>query len=169
MYIPFSLDYDDWKDDFEVAYIYGVRQFDKNNDGTIDKAIIDVAKIKSGSIKPNTPYLIRAKTIGKKVLSTNNRILYEAEENSECYNTATTKYIFTGTYKTISASVLIDNKCYAMGGGAIIMTDGLNGLKPYRWYMRVETKGLVYNVNNIARAVTINVISEENGVTGSID
>ena len=169
LYIPFSLDYDDWKDDFEVAYIYGVRQFDKNNDGTIDEAIIDVAKIKSGSIKPNTPYLIRAKTTGKKIISTNNRILYKAEENSECHNTATTKYIFTGTYKNIPASVLIDNKCYAMGGGAIIMTDGLNGLKPYRWYMRVETKGSVYNVNNIARAVAINVISEENGVTGSID
>ena len=37
IYLPFSLKYDDLKDDFELAYINTVRQYDKDNDGVIDK------------------------------------------------------------------------------------------------------------------------------------
>jgi hypothetical protein len=55
LYIPFSMSYDNWKDDFEVAYINGVRQLDKDDNGTIDETIMDVIKIKSGSTTPNMP------------------------------------------------------------------------------------------------------------------
>ena len=74
---------EDWKDDFEVAYINGVRQLDTNDDGIIDKTIMDVVKIKSGVTTPNTPYLIKSKTTGEKTISVNNATLHKSEEKSE--------------------------------------------------------------------------------------
>ena len=161
LYIPFALNYDDWKDDFEVAYINGVRQLDKNDDGIIDETIMDVIKIKSGSTSPNMPYLIKAKTTGEKTFSVTNASLYPAEENSIDCSTTIAKYTFTGTYNTISSTTMIANKYYAMGGGQLITSDGSNDLKPYRWYMKVESRNPSYNASNAAKTITINVIGDE--------
>ena len=140
LYIPFSLKYDDWKDDFEIAYINGVRQLDKDDNGTIDETIMDVIKIKSGSTTPNMPYLIKAKTTGEKTFSVNNATLYAAEENSLDCSTTIAKYTFIGTYSSIHSETMIANGYYAMGGGDLIQSDGSNDLKPYRWYMKVESR-----------------------------
>ena len=161
LYIPFSLKYEDWKDNFEVAYINNLRQLDTDDDGVIDKTIMDVVKIKDGSLIPNTPYLIKAKSVGEKTLSINNATLYETKENSIDCRTTIAEYTFTGTYNAISASTLIANNYYTMGGGALIMTDGNSGLKPYRWYMKIEARSPMYNVSNAAKAITINVVGEE--------
>ena len=166
LYIPFSLNYNDWKDNFEVAYINNLRQLDTDDDGVIDKTIMDVVKIKDGSLIPNTPYLIKAKSVGEKTLSINNATLYETKENSIDCRTTIAEYTFTGTYNAISASTLIANNYYTMGGGALIMTDGNSGLKPYRWYMKIEARSPMYNVSNAAKAITINVVGEEETTTG---
>ena len=166
LYIPFSLNYEDWKDDFEVAYINGVRQLDKDDNGTIDETIMDVIKIKSGSITPNMPYLIKAKTTGEKTFSVTNATLYPAEENSVDCSTTIAKYTFTGSYNTISSATMIANNYYAMGGGDLIQSDGSNDLKPYRWYMKVESRNPSYNVSNAAKTITINVIGDEEDTTG---
>lgn len=166
LYIPFSMSYNDWKDDFEIAYINNIRQLDTNDDGTIDKTIMDIVKVKKGSLIPNTPYLIKAKTTGEKTLSVNNATLYEAKENSIDCRTTIAEYTFTGTYSTIPAATLIENKYYAMGGGALIMTDGDSDLMPYRWYMKMESRNPMYNVDNAAKSITINVVDEEGEVTG---
>ena len=161
LYIPFSMSYSDWKDDFEVAYINNLRQLDTDDDGVVDKTIMDIVKIKDGSLIPNTPYLIKAKTIGEKTISVSNATLYEAKENSIDCRTTIAEYTFTGTYNDIPASTLIANNYYTMGGGALIMTDGSSGLKPYRWYMKIEPRSPMYNVSNAAKAITINVVGEE--------
>ena len=161
LYIPFSLNYDDWKDDFEVAYINGVRQLDKDDNGTIDETIMDVIKIKSGSTSPNMPYLIKAKTTGEKTFSVNDATLYPAEENSIDCSTTIVKYTFTGTYNAIPSATMIANKYYAMGGGELVQSDGSNDLKPYRWYMKVESRNPSYNASNAAKTITINVIGDE--------
>ena len=169
LYIPFSLKYDDWKDDFDVAYINGIRQIDTNDDNVIDETIMDVYRIEEGSLIPNTPYLIRAKTTGEKTISVSNTALYPAKGNSIDCSTTIAKYIFTGTYETIPASTLIENEYYAMGGGSVIMTDGESDLKPYRWYLKIEARDPIYNVANTpnaAKAITINVIDEESEATG---
>ena len=169
LYIPFSLSYDDWKDDFDVAYINGIRQIDTNDDNIIDETIMDVYRIEEGSLIPNTPYLIRAKTTGEKTISVSNATLYEAKENSIDCSTTISKYTFTGTYETIPASTLIENEYYAMGGGSVIMTDGESDLKPYRWYLKVEDSRPIYNAaktSNAAKTITINVIDEEGEATG---
>lgn len=161
LYIPFSMSYDDWKNDFDVAYINGIRQLDMDDDGAIDETIMDVIKIKNGSLIPNTPYLIRAKTTGEKTLSVSGATLYKAEENSIDCRTTIAEYTFTGTYNTIPASILIANNYYAMGGGSLVITDGTSDLKPYRWYMKIDARSPMYNVSNGAKAITINVVGEE--------
>jgi hypothetical protein len=161
LYIPFSMSYDDWKDDFDIAYINGIRQYDKNDDGAIDETIMDIIKIKNGSLIPNTPYLIKAKTTGEKTITVNNATLYKAEENSIDCRTTIAEYTFTGTYSTIPASTLIENNYYAMGGGSLVITDGTSDLKPYRWYMKIDARSPMYNVSLDAKTITINVVGEE--------
>lgn len=168
LYIPFSLNYADWKDDFEVAYINGVRQLDKDDNGTIDETIMDVIKIKSGATTPNMPYLIKAKTTGKKTFSVNDATLYPAEENSVDCSTTIAKYTFTGTYNTISSATMIANNYYGMGGGELVQSDGSNDLMPYRWYMNVESRNPSYNTSNAAKTITINVIGDEEEMTTGI-
>lgn len=168
LYIPFSMSYDNWKDDFDVAYINGIRQIDTNNDNIIDKTIMDIERIENGSLIPNTPYLIKAKITGKKTVTINDVTLYPAEDNSIDCSTTIAKYTFTGTYSTIPAAVLLENEYYAMGGGAIIMTDGVSNLKPYRWYVKAEARSPMYNTTHAAKTFTIEVDSdiEENNTTG---
>ena len=169
LYIPFSLNYEDWKDDFDVAYINGIRQWDYDDDGTIDETVMDIIKIKSGSTVANIPYLIRAKTTGEKTLSVSNAILYIAEENSIDCSTTIAKYTFTGTYKAIPSAVMIANSYYGMGGGELIQSDGSNDLSSFRWYMKAEGRNSSYNISNAAKVITINVIGEEEttGITNT--
>ena len=166
LYIPFSIDYDYWKNDFDIAYINGIRQLDTNDDNVIDETIMDVYRIESGSLIPNTPYLIRAKTIGEKTISVSNATLYPDDNVSIDCSTTIARYIFTGTYSPIPAATLIANEYYAMGGGAVIMTDGESDLKPFRWYMRIEARSPMYNLANAAKTITIKVMGEESETTG---
>jgi hypothetical protein len=155
------MSYENWKNDFDIAYINGIRQYDMNDDGAIDETIMDVIKIKSGSLIPNTPYLIRAKATGEKTITVNNATLYKAEENSIDCRTTIAEYTFTGTYSTIPASTLIANNYYAMGDGSLVITDGTSDLKPYRWYMKIDARSPMYNVSLDAKTITINVIGDE--------
>ena len=160
------MSYDEWKNDFDVAYINGIRQIDTDNDNVIDETIMDVFKIEEGSLIPNTPYLIRAKKTGEKTIFVSDATLWQSEENSIDCSTTIAKYIFTGTRGYIDAETLIENGYYAMGGGSIIMTDGESDLKPLRWYLKVEARSPMYNVANAAKSITIRVKGEENGTTG---
>ena len=166
LYIPFSMSYDNWENDFDVAYINGIRQIDTNNDNVMDETIMDVFKIEDGSLIPNTPYLIRAKTTGEKTISLSEATIYPAENNSIDCSTTIAKYTFTGTYNTIHASTMETNGYYAMGGGSLVMTDGESDLKPFRWYLSVEARSPMYNVSNGAKAITIRVAGEESETTG---
>ena len=160
IYLPFSLKYEDWKKDFEVAYINGAIQTDNDDDGVIDETVMEIIKLKSGSTKPNVPYLIRAKTTGEKTFHAKNTTVYAAEENSVDCSTTIAKFTFTGTYKTIPYETLIANKYYAMGGGELVISNGSN-LKPYRWYMKVDSHEYsTFDVNG-AKAITLKVLVDE--------
>ena len=163
IYLPFSLKYEDWKDDFEMAYINGIIQRDNDDDGVIDETELEIIKMKSGSTQPNAPYLIRAKTKGKKTFFVKNTTVYAAPEEGyvDC-STTIAKYTVIGTYSPIPSETMIANKYYGMGGGELIQSDGSNGLKPFRWYMKVESRDYSkYSVKNAAKAITIKVLDEE--------
>ncbi|MBO7581969.1 MAG: hypothetical protein J6T38_10700 [Bacteroidaceae bacterium] len=160
LYLPFSLKFDDWKDDFEMAYINGMIQRDNDDDGEIDETELEIIKMKSGSTRPNAPYLIRAKTKGEKTLSVKKTTVYAAEENSVDCSTTTAKFIFTGTYNTIPYETLIENEYYAMGGGKIVKSNG-SDLRPFRWYMKVENRPYSPSSSDRAKAITIKVLDED--------
>ena len=162
LYLPFSLKYEDWKDDFEMAYINGIIQRDNDDDGEIDETELEIIKMKKGSTQPNAPYLIRAKTTGKKTFFVKNTTVYAAESGSVDCSTTIAKYTIIGTYSPIPSETMIANNYYGMGGGELIQSDGSNGLKPFRWYMKVESRDYSkYSVKNAAKAITIKVLDEE--------
>ena len=172
LYIPFSLKYEDWKDDFEIAYINAIHQYDTNDNGDIDKTVLEFVKIKSGSTYPNTPYIIRAKEKGKKTLYAENVTLYESDVNQIKCSTTAQEFIFTGNYKKVSTMDLMayyTNK-YTMHLGDINYINLITGVGAYRWYMEIKERESVYGIINNsanAREISINVVGEE--TTGIAD
>ena len=161
LYLPFSLKYEDWKDDFEMAYINSIIQRDNDDDGEIDETEVGIIKMKSGSTRPNAPYLIRAKTTGEKTLSVKNTTVYAAPEESyvDC-STTTATFFFVGTYNTIPYETLAEYGYYAMGGGELVMSNG-SDLKPFRWFMDVETRSYRPSSHDRAKVITLKVLDEE--------
>ena len=170
LYLPFSLDYEDWKDDFEIAYINGVRQYDtQGDDGFYDETWMDVIKIKKGQTRTNYPYVIRAKKTGQAYLIGNNSVT--AADISISCSTTTDRYTFTGAYKNIEGSIMEANSYYTMSNGVLTQSDGDADLKPYRWYMEINEIKRPYDWNWTARAksIKINVIGDNmDGMTTGI-
>ena len=162
IYLPFALRCDELKNDFEIAFVNGVSQTDKDDDGVIDETVIEIIKMKEGTTSPNAPYLIRAKTTGEKTFSAKSTTVEAAKVNSVDCSTTMAKFTITGTYNEIPSETMIANDYYGMGGGKLIKSDGSNGLKPFRWYMKVESRDYSkYDVKNAAKAITIKVLDEE--------
>ena len=154
--------YEDLKDDFELAYINTVRQYDRDKDGVIDETAMEIVKMKSGSTAPNRPYLIRAKSKGEKTITVKDVTVSASENKSIDCSTTIAKFTITGTYNEIPSETMIANDYYGMGGGKLIKSDGSNGLKPFRWYMKVESRDYSkYSVKNAAKTITIKVLDEE--------
>ena len=165
LYLPFSLEYKDWKDDFEVARINGIHQYDDNDDGNIDRTVLEFVKMKNDDsvIYPNTPYLIKAKTWGNKTLSVEKTTVYESAENSIECSTTTEKFIFTGLYEKMSLLQKASGKYYVMDKGNLSKITTLSDIGPYRWYMKRENRNSAYGINNnnTAKEISIRVVGEE--------
>ena len=166
LYLPFSLKYEDWKDDFEIAYISSVRQKDNNDDGTIDETKLEFVKLKGGSTAPNTPYIIRAKSSGEKTLSVQNTTLYKAEKNSVECSTTTAKFTFTGIYETITNPyTLMTNKYYVIDFADHTKlsrtTNVTNCPKAFQWYMTISSRNSGYAKYNEVKEISISVLDDE--------
>ena len=166
--LPFSLEYKDWKDDFEVARINGIHQYDDNDDGDIDRTILEFVKMKNDDsvIEPNTPYLIKAKKAGKKTISVENTTVYEAKANSIECSTTTEQFTFIGLYKKPSLwsiGQLARGKNYVMYKGNLSKLTTLSDIGPYCWYMTRENRNSAYGINNnnTAKEISIRVVGEE--------
>ena len=165
IYLPFSLKYEDWQDDFEVARIIGIRQYDDYNIGSINRTELEVVKMTNDDsvIYPNTPYLIRAKTPGEKTLSIENTTLYESKANSIECSTTTELFTFIGTYKVMNFSGIgAYHNCYVLDGYGRNIIEGNSFLLPYRWFMKIDERESVYGIkNNTAKEISIRVVGEE--------
>ena len=160
LYLPFSLSYDDWKDDFEIAYISAVRQEDIDDDGKIDNTILEFVKMTGGSTAPNTPYIIRAKKKGEKTLYAQNTTLYKAEDNSIDCSTTTAAFTFTGTYKGVFAMPFMTTKKYYVINGEKFSNSEY--VLPYHWYLTISSRNGDYaEYNNPAKEITISVLDDE--------
>lgn len=180
LYVPFSMKYSDWSNDFEVAAINNVHQYDDDDNGIFDRTELEIVKVKSGSLKANTPYLIKPKTTGTKTITINNATLKKTEVNSIYCASVNTMYTFTGTYNTISGATMISNGYYGMGGGELVQAeDNDASLGAFRWYLKIENKeegsyapGKITVLcldDEMATGIDENVIDVENKVVGIYD
>ncbi len=142
LYVPFSISYDDWKDDFTVSKINAVRMYDTDNDDEYDLTEVEIVKVKSGTLYPNHPYFIKANSTGSKTISLSDVLVYPSRVDSITCSTTETSYIFKGTYDVVTGTEMLANKYYALSGGAFCYTtsDDAN-LNPFRWYLKVTQKG----------------------------
>ena len=165
LYVPFSMDYEEWCEDYDIARVYNFIDYDDNDDGEFDRTYLVVKKMTSGSTKPNYPYLIRAKATGAQTLTLTDKTLEPAQSNSvECSSTDYT-YTFTGSYTEVAN--MYANSYYALSGGSL---QGANSpsvvLKPQRWYMSITPKSGDYSAT---RAQNIKVLVDGEDDTEGIE
>ena len=150
LYVPFAMSYEDWKNDFEVGYIEGFLSRDLDNNGTIDETIWSGVKITDGTLLPNTPYIIRAKTTGNKTITLNNATLYATEENSIDCSSTTMRYVFKGVYESESYASVDDYPYYLNNS----MFNRVPRIVPFRWTLRFESRGTSFVIHpNLTRGM----------------
>lgn len=138
LYLPFRLDYDEWKDDFEVAFVNGVRQMDTDHDGVIDYQVLDAIPVNEGSLRIEFPYLIRAKQIGSHTFTSYNTYLAESDMRWHYCNTLSAHYSILGCKRSTAydeVSYYFD-VLFGMSDGEL--TEYTQTLNPYRWYVGAE-------------------------------
>lgn len=141
LYVPFQMSYEDWQADFDVAAINMFHQYDDDEDGVFDRTLLEVRHVKSGTLKANHPYLIRAKSTGSKTITLHNAALYRAVENELTCSSTEIDYTFTGTYAGVSGTDMFTNDYYSMGGGTLHRAASSdNNLVPFRWYLKMESR-----------------------------
>lgn len=135
------MSYEDWQADFDVAAINMFHQYDDDEDGVFDRTLLEVRYVKSGTLKANHPYLIRAKSTGSKTITLHNAALYRAAENELTCSSTEIDYTFTGTYDGVSGTDMFTNDYYSMGGGTLHRAASSdNNLVPFRWYLKMESR-----------------------------
>ncbi len=141
LYVPFPISREELSDEFDLAKINTMHQKDENGDGVLDKMELEISRIKSGTLKPNHPYLIRYKGETPKTVTikAENVTLSKAEENTiTCWSMAYT-YDFTGTYHKIDG--LRTKNYFFMSGGTLKNAANDEAmLSPFRWYMTITDR-----------------------------
>ncbi len=170
LYVPFSMSYNDWKDDYYVARLNNVNQYDDDDNGVIDRTVLEFFYITQNSkiqhIEPNTPYLIRAKEEGEKIITIKDAKLYTAEENTFDVTSWDSKFVFNGTYHGINGAEMVAQGYYALGGGSLKQAaSGSSNLNAFRWYMSVtDRNGNTKNINEV-KVCVFDFDEEETGIT----
>lgn len=166
LYLPFSMKYDDWAADYQVARINAFYQYDDDRDGHIDRSVLEAIVIKDGELNPNYPYLIRAKSAGAKSIVLNNTLVYPTEVNSIDCSTIDSRFTFTGTYLPMDGEQLTTLGAYIMADGRLVEAGSTSTLAPFRWYLQVEDRNANNSVATSNRREIRIAITEEPSLTG---
>lgn len=169
LYVPFKIPYEDLEENYEVAYINAMHSYDNDDNGEIDEMIMEIVKIKAGTLKPNHPYLIKAKNEEAKEMSIvqENATLYPAKITTLDCSSVYTKFEITGTYQKMTSEEL--------NGSLVISTDGAwkklsstSTLKPFRFYLTISSReGSPVEIAEEAMShVRIRVMGEDDNATG---
>lgn len=171
--LPFSLDYNDWKDDFDIAKIYNIIVTESASTD-LSQAKIQVVLLGEGeSTVPNVPYEIRAKhpdSENPQVITKTNCVLYPAETETISCSNAETTFTFEGTYSGLTKEEMAGHFGLTANGNWSYQT-GKNALNPFRIYLTVESKLGGYNASTFAGASIRNVVvgEDEAGEANAIE
>ena len=134
LYVPFELPTTQLNDDFEIAAINNFHQYDDDNDGIFDRTVLEIRSVTSGqTLLPNYPYLIKAKSIGTKVILLDGVVLYPTEIYTIDCSSVEIKYEFTGTYSTLQD--IRSSSFYTLINGQLCKSlSNSDIIPPFRWY-----------------------------------
>ena len=153
LYVPFALSYDDWSSDFEIA---SLKELTKSGD---DVTLVVEKLGERSTTTANTPYVIKAKETGTKILTPTSKVLYKAESNNVELTADGVTLTFTGTYTGVSGSDMLTNGYFAMSGGTLYKPASSSvSLGTYRWYMAASGLGSGVKIKTI-------VADDETGIT----
>ena len=142
LYVPFAISYSDWEYDFEVAAINNFHEYTDDMGQTV-KTELEVRLVKSGKLKPNHPYLIkahRADATNPQTINISSKKMYKSDENSIVCSSVERKYTFTGTYRDITGMRTKDY-IFLSDGSLCRATDDNVKLSAQRWYLSIESLG----------------------------
>ena len=139
LYVPFSLDYSDWSDKFEVASLSKFCQYDDDADGETERQELEAVILRSGSatLKANHPYLIRAKEPGTYCIPVDDSKMVAEKVNTVTYKADAARMSITGNYSNRNGLNSAD-MYRLMGGSLFVPTNDDEVLPPYRWYAKIE-------------------------------
>lgn len=142
LYVPFSLSYDDWSAHFEIARINAFYQYDDDENGDVDRQVLEAIIIKpgNGKLKPNHPYLIRAKQKGTYTFTFDAATQVAEKVNTVSCATLEAKYSFTGNYAKLTG-LKTDSRYRILGNALSIPDNDEEVLPPYRWYLTIDDLG----------------------------
>ncbi|MBQ0021045.1 MAG: hypothetical protein KBT39_11070 [Bacteroidales bacterium] len=150
------------------AYIEGIHNYDDNEDGTIDRTVMEIVKISNGRLMAGTPLLVRAdEGYSEKLELSDVTMKTNSDVQSLQSSTTTSTFNFIGTYAGTTAAAT-DNFYSLNNSGTMVHRTGT--ILPLRWYCQIEQKpsfiGEETSAPALARAIYIKVIGEEDQVTG---
>lgn len=129
-YMPVEVPVSTLIDEYDLAEIRSMEADD-------DYVYLRIGYITSGTLAPNTPYLIRAHATGERVIKWNNVKVEHAAEKSLTFDLGDAVYTFTGNYS--KNCDLFANGGYAMGGGTLHPAlDAETMLGAFRWFMGIS-------------------------------
>ena len=169
LYVPFKIPYEVLEENYEVAYINAMHSYDNDDNGEIDEMVMEIVKIKAGTLKPNHPYLIKAKNEGAMEMSIvqENATLYPAEITTLVCSSVYTKFEITGTYQEMTSEEL-DGSLVISTDGAWKLLSSTSILKPFRFYLTISNlEGSPVEIAEEAMSsVRIRVMGESDNATG---
>lgn len=141
LYLPLRLEYSQWSEDFDIARLNDIHQYDTNNDGEIDETYLEVVLLTGGYTEPNTPYVIRAHKTGIQTITQNGATLYASEQTEATVSNWNTNFTIRGNYNTIAAGDMAENTFYAVANNSLEMGSVANGqLDAFRWFITVTDR-----------------------------
>lgn len=141
LYVPFEIPYSELSEKYDIAYINAIHSYDRDDNGTIDDLTMEVVKIKSGNLKANYPYVIRAKNEESKEMSIvlENTYLHETKDVTIDCSSVLHNFEVSGAYSRKTASEL-DGKLAISTEGAWQPLASGTSLNPFRLYLTVSNR-----------------------------
>ena len=135
LYVPFDMQYADFSSKVRIAYVNNVHQYDDDDNGVIDRTVIEFISVVNDDIKANWPYIVKPNTAGAMTFNVANTTLHATEDNDVECQSAFTRFNIIGTYQNTP----IINK-YIVHNSEFELCESLQTVSPFRIYLVVTNK-----------------------------
>lgn len=153
----------------DVACIESIHNYDTDDDGVVDKTVLEVILKKNGTVKAGVPYMVKTGDSYTYPMAFTNKVMNASTDDTKTLHSETISaaYDFMGTYSGLTADEVNAATIFSLNNeGAMVHRTG--SILPQRWYMKEVSKDNVYEeiLPAMARTISILVIGEEDEPTG---